>query len=518
MVHWGLSRRQVIGMMAAAAIGASQPAPASAAEEKDGSSDNSITILPDRVPAVNLGIEQQSNDRMAWLLDAKFGMFIHWGLYAGPGQGEWYQENAAILPEDYRKYAFAVSGEDYFEADKYDPGRWADIAKEAGMGWLCLTCRHHEGYSLFDNPHYNAFTSMQTHNRDFVDEYVKAVRKRNLKVGLYFSPIDWRYPGYYDVTGADCKPNKFGYTTSALHKENARVWKTENYAAVKKLMSSYGTIDHVFWDGGWIAQQGSDADGAYFHEPGQFLDPENPWQIDKEYADYDSAGRALGMMGLVRKYQPNVVCNARYGWVGDFNDIEGAGAITGPFNKAQVTEKCMTLQKGPWGYSRSCEAHHSYFTRDDVIGYLINCVIRNMFLLLNVSPNSHGQIPHAEEDILRQTGAWLSKVGESVYGTRCGPWQPSDKQFGYSFKDNKLFVHILAGYSGDSFTVPAIGALKPLKVYDVFTRQSVSFTLNQDRTISIAGIDRKSNPADSIVGIVFDKNVLTYAALSKAVI
>ena len=519
-----LTRRQLMASMAAAAIAVAIPG---GAQARDSSMDtvttidfteapaNSIVAWPERVPVSDLGVAQQSNEKLAWLLDAKFGMFIHWGLYSGPGEGEWYQHTAKMLPEDYRELAYPISGDQYFSADKYDPGHWAAVAKAAGMRWMCLTTRHHDGFSLFDNPHHNAFTSMQTHKKDFVAEYIQSVREHGLKVGLYFSPICWRYPGYYDVTGTDCKPNVFGYVTESTHKENARVWKSENYAAVKKLMTSYGKIDHVFWDGGWLAEQGSDADGAYFHEPGEYLDPNNPWQISKEYLDYDESGRPLGIMGMVRKYQPDLLCNLRYGWIGDYINQEGGPPTKGPFNTTQVSEKCLTMQKGPWGYSKDCDLHGAFLTRDDIIAYLANCVVRNMFFLLNVGPDRHGQIPPKEEAILRDTGAWLEKVGDAIYGTRCGPWQPVDGEYGFCRKNNKLFIHILKNYNGQTFSVPPIGPLQPARVYDVFSNRSLPFSLNSDRTITISGIDRTANSVDTIVCVQFDKDVMSYAVQPK---
>ncbi len=153
------------------------------------------------------------------------------------------------------------------------------------MKWMCLTARHHDGYCLFDSPHPNAFTSVQTLHRDLLAEYVTACRAADLKVGVYYSPLSWRYPGYYDVTGTKCLPNKFGYATDPSHAENARLMKEENYANVKKLMTGYGKNDHLFWDGGWLGQHGSDASASYFHEPGQYLDPANRWPIAKQYLD-----------------------------------------------------------------------------------------------------------------------------------------------------------------------------------------------------------------------------------------
>jgi alpha-L-fucosidase len=469
-------------------------------------------IVP-RVPKVDLGIEQQSSETLRWLQDAKFGMFIHWGLYSGPGKGEWYMHNAAVMPDEYRKLSTPESGDDYFAADKYDPAHWAEVAKAAGMKWTCLTARHHDGFCLFDSPHPNAFTSMQTLKRDLFAEYVHAVRESGLHVGVYYSPLSWRYPGYYDVTGTDCKPNPFGYKTDPAHHENARLMKEENYVNVRKLMSAYGEIDYIFWDGGWLAEHGTDADGAYFHEPGRFLDPANPWPVGANYIEHDRSGRALGIMGMVREHQPRVIANSRYGWIGDLRDEEGGAAVIGPIRNADAWEKCLTMHGGGWGYGRAAIERGDVFSRDKIIDYLVNCVVRNMVMLLNFGPDRHGQMPPIIEERLRATGAWLAKVGESIYGTRGGPWQPKDGEYGFCSKGKTVYAHLLHGYTGNTFSLPPVGNLRPMRVYDVFTGKPLPFTLNADRTILISGIDRATNPADSVVAVQFDRDVALKSAV-----
>jgi alpha-L-fucosidase len=114
-------------------------------------------------------------------------------------------QNEGIMPEEYRKLAYPESGDNYFAADKFNADEWAKIAKAAGMKYMSLTTQHHDGYALFDSKYINIFSSKQTHNRDFVKEYVDACRSNGLKVGLYKTLINWRYPGYYDVNGVDCK-------------------------------------------------------------------------------------------------------------------------------------------------------------------------------------------------------------------------------------------------------------------------------------------------------------------------
>jgi alpha-L-fucosidase len=470
---------------------------------------NSIATLPPRVPGIEFDIAQQPNDRLSWLLDAKFGMFIHWGLYAGPGKGEWYMHNAAIPPDQYRKYAFPESGDEYFSADKYDPGRWAEVAQAAGMKWMCLTARHHDGFCLFDSPHPNAFTSVQTLKRDLVAEYAAACRKARLKVGLYYSPLSWRYPGYYDVTGTDCKKNPFGYHTDPAHKENARLMKEENYANVRHLMSAYGPVDHIFWDGGWLGEQGSDADAAYFHEPGAFLDPKNAWPVGPQYIERDAEGRPLGIMGVVRKHQPHVLVNPRYGWMGDYGDQEGGAAVTGPIRSSELVQKCLTMA-GAWGYDRDAVEQGRVFSRDQILDYLVNCVVRDMVMLLNFGPDRHGQMPPIVEQRLREVGRWLNAAGEAIYGTRGGPWHPKDGQYGFCYKGKTIYAHLLRDYSGTTFTLPPVGPLRPVRAYDVFTKQPLPFTVSPDRRVTISQIDRSVNPVDTVIAVHFDRDVMTY--------
>jgi alpha-L-fucosidase len=462
--------------------------------------------LPERVPQTDLGVTQLPNKKLAWLLDAKFGLFIHWGLYAGPAHGEWHMENDGILPEVYRRYAFPDAGNEYFDAAGYNPESWAHLAKDAGMKWMCLTARHHEGFCLFDSPYPNAFSSMQTLHRDLFGEYVKACRGSGLKVGMYYSPICWRYPGYYDWTGTHCLPNHFGYATEPAHFTDARVMKEENYVNVRKLLTSYGRIDHIFWDGGWLGQQGSDADAAFFNEPGRFLDPNNRWPISRQYQDFDAAtGKPLGIMGMVRKYQPDAIANPRYGWKGDILEEEGEGDVKGPIRSREIYEKCLSIHGGGWGYNADAIARGDVMARDTIIDFLANCVVRDMVLLANVGPDRHGVIPPLEQARLREVGEWLQKVGDAVYGTRAGPWQPVDDQYGYCYKGSTVFVHLLKGYVGTDFKMPPLGNFRVVKIYEVYSGNNLPY--EQREGIEIHGVNRSLSPCDSVIGVEFDRAV-----------
>lgn len=453
-----------------------------------------IRPLPARMPQTEYGIEQQPNDKLQWLIDARFGMFIHWGLYAGPAKGEWYMENNAVPVDEYRKLAYPESGNEYFSADKFNADEWAALAKSAGMKYMCLTAMHHDGFALFDSRYINSFTSKQTLNRDLVKEYTDACRKAGLKVGLYKTLINWRYPGYFDVDGTAAKKNNWGYVTDTLHKENAREMKEGLYADVKQLMTEYGKIDLIFWDGGWLGQQGTDADAAYFWEPGKYLDTANKWPVNKFFQDKDDAtGKPLGIMGMVRKYQPDILVNPRSAWMGDYMSEEGGAAITGPVRSKEIWQKCMTLG-GAWGYTPAMEDSSKMISFNQLKRMLADLVIRNMSLLLNVGPDRHGSISQPVVHLLQQTGSWLQAREEAIYGTKGGPWNPKDGEYGFAYKDSTIYVYLLDNFKGNSITLPAVNSGQHVvKVYEVGINSRLSFFQNEKKEITIRFPDAADN-------------------------
>jgi alpha-L-fucosidase len=467
-----------------------------------------IKPLAARRQVEHLGIKTQPDEKLKWLHDAKFGMFIHWGIYAGLEKTEWAMHQLAIRPEDYRAYAYASAGEKYFSADRYDPAAWAKLAKDAGMKYMCLTAMHHDGYALFESRAIDAFTSKQTHNRDFVREYVDACRAEGLRVGLFKTLINWRYPGYYDVTGTDCKPNAFGYKTDIAHRENARLMKEELYCQTKELMIRYGKIDILFWDGGYLAQQGTSSSAAFFWEPGKYMDPKNEWPVNPYFQDTDEeSGKPLGLMGIVRKHQPDIIVNPRSGWYGDIKAEEGGARVTGSVRTEDIYEKCMSMGPG-WGYSKHYENPDKIKTVDQIKEMLADCVVRNMVYLLNVAPDRHGEITPLVSERLLEVGKWLEKVGDAVYFTRGGPWNPKDGFYGFTYKDNKIFVYLLRDFKGDSFTLPALNpGQKAVRAYVVSDHAPVAMTQNEQGEVSLSGIQR-SDKVVTILAVELNKNVM----------
>ena len=262
--------------------------------------------IPKRIIKEENGVAQLSNEKMEWFLNDKFGMFIHWGVYAAMDEGaEWVRHQEAWGHEYYQRRA--RNPETGFTAAKFDASKWTELAKKAGMKYMALTTRHHDGYALFDSKHPSSWTSQKDLGRDFIKEYVDAARASGLHLGMYYSPMSWRYPGYYDVTGKDAKPNVWGYKTAAWHKDDARDMKEEVYEQVTTILKNYGKIDYMFWDGGWLGQSFNPELERTFWDSGRYQNPRNEWPVNEKYTTKDDNGKALGIMGLVRKYQPDIV-------------------------------------------------------------------------------------------------------------------------------------------------------------------------------------------------------------------
>lgn len=346
---------------------------------------------------------------MAWWRDAKFGIFIHWGLYAIPAKGEWHMFNDKVPAAEYALLARR------FNPRHYDASAWARIARQAGARYMVMTARHHDGFALFDSPSsYGGYDSVRSAaGRDLIQPFVTATRREGLRVGLYYSPMDWRFPGYF-------QPRELP--------ENAALMKRQTYGQVEELVRNYGRIDILWWDGGWLAHKGSDADAAWFWEP-------------------DKLNR------LVRRYQPKAVINPRSGWQGDFDIAEGSGPITGPI-RARPWEKTFSLSSA-WGFT----SDRNVMSADQLVTMIVNAVVRNGNVLANMSPDPDGVIPAEQVATLRGVGAWLGRHGRAVYGTRPGPLQPVDGVYGTTQAGDSVFLHILS-WPGETLTVPLSGPVR----------------------------------------------------------
>jgi alpha-L-fucosidase len=229
----------------------------------------------------------------------------------------------------------------------------------------------------------------------------------------------------------------------------------------------------------------------------------NPYFLDIE----KETGKPLGLMGIVRKYQPDVLVNSRSGWYGDYKSEEGSAPVTGPVRSEEIYEKCMSMVPA-WGYTPALKDSTKIISLARLKRMMADCVIRNMSLLLNVGPDRHGQITKAESNVLLKMGVWLQQVGDAVYNTRGGPWNPKDGQYGYAYKGNTLYVYLLEGYKGNKFILPAINKdQKVTKAYMVDNKKQIKATQNKEREITISNFEKGDNEI-AIIAIELNKNVM----------
>ncbi|MBS1705364.1 MAG: alpha-L-fucosidase [Armatimonadetes bacterium] len=382
---------------------------------------------------------------LKWWREARVGMFIHWGLYAIPGEGEWAMHNKKIPADQYAKLAAQ------FKASKFDAKQWVEVAKSGHMKYMVLTARHHDGFALWDSPSsFQNFTSMTSAaHRDFVKEYADAARKAGMKVGIYYSPMDWRFPGYF-------KPHELA--------ENAQLMKAQCYGQVRELMTNYGKIDILWYDGGWLAHQGTDADAAWLWDP-------------------------IRLNTMVRKLQPKAVISPRSGWEGDFSAEEGSFESTGPI-RTSPWEKCFSLGAS-WGYTKDS----STMPLSSVLRCLVSAVVRDGNVLINVGPDPDGAIPPGQASRIAELGRWFDRSGSSVFGTRGGPIQPIDGVCGTTYRGDLVYVHLL-DWDGKKIQLPAM----PSKVIAkrVLTGGDVKVDADQHHTWIFSNRDT-AWPTDTIV-------------------
>ncbi len=353
----------------------------------------------------------EADDRLGWWREARFGLFIHWGLYAipagewngktVPGVGEWIMYHGKIPPAG---YATLVP---QFNPVKFDADEWCRIASDAGMKYLVITTKHHDGFCLFDSQH-TRFDIMATpFRRDIMREVSDACRRHGLRIGWYHSIWDWSHP--------DASGERFD--------DYARVLK----AQVDELLTNYGPIDIMWFDGEWIPQ----------------------WTEEKGRDLYEH----------IRRAAPNVIINNRVGKgrggmaglhnpeenVGDFGTPEQE--IPGRGIPGYDWETCMTMND-TWGFRRD---DHNWKSATTLVRQLIDTASKGGNYLLNVGPTAEGLIPQPSVERLEAVGAWLRINGESVYGTQAGPFKRLE--WGRcTRKGQRLFLHVF-DWPGDGMLV-----------------------------------------------------------------
>ncbi len=325
--------------------------------------------------------EEDRIRRMKWWHEAKFGMFVHWGLYSLIGRHEWVMELEGIPVAEYERLA------ERFKPKPNAAKEWAKLAKRAGMEYMVMTTKHHEGFCLFNTKLTGYCAPKQACGRDLVAEYVEAARAEGLRVGFYYSLMDWHHPD-----GARCAED-----------EDARKrFVSYIHGQVRELMTNYGRVDVLWYDVSWPLS----AEG---------------WESAK-------------MNRMVRELQPDIIINNRSKVPEDFSTPEQhvRGEPAG-----RAWEACMTMNES-WGYHKADDAWKS---PRQILRYLITCARDGGNYLLNIGPKPDGSVPEESVRILNDVGKWTAKYGGSIYGAeRC---DISHSLFAnFTRKGNTLYIHV----------------------------------------------------------------------------
>jgi len=381
---------------------------------------------------------EEVSERLKWWIEARFGMFIHWGLYAVPARGEWVMYCERIPRAEYAGLA------ERFRPTKFNADEWVALAKETGMRYIVLTTRHHDGFCLWDSQ-VSDFTSAKTAaKRDFVAEYVEACRRVGMRVGFYYSLLDWRWPAYWE--GPDKNPDEWAEFREYVH------------AQVRELMTNYGKIDILWYDGAW--PHSSDA-----------------WHSER-------------LNAMVRALQPHIVINNRSGVPEDFGTPEQEIRAS-----QQPWEACMTIDDLWWGYH---PGDPNLKSPTQLVRNLVRCVASDGNFLLNVGPKADGAIwaPHARR--LQALGEWLQRNGESIYGAGSAPF--SQPHLGHvTAKDTIIYVHVMY-WPGRKMCVTGIRN-RVLRANFLATGTELPFEQKEDR-LFIRGLPaRAPDPVDTVVAL-----------------
>lgn len=381
--------------------------------------------------------------RMQWFVQARFGMFIHWGLYAVPARGEWVRSNERMPEEKYMPFFRE------FDPSAADPKAWVQAAKEAGMGYVILTAKHHDGFCLFDSELTDFKSTNTPMGRDIVREFLEAGREAGLKVGLYYSLIDWHHPDFPHY-GDRYHPMRSDPAASNEERDFER-YLAYMHGQVKELCTRYGRLDVLWFDFSYNQLRGE-------------------------------AWRANELADMVRTLQPGILLNNRlevsgegFGSLaqgepapchGDFVSPERMVPPEGLFDpqgRPLYWETCTTMNHS-WGY---CAGDPWYKPAPLLLKKLVECVSKGGNFLLNVGPDGNGRIPRQAMDTLKYLGQWMQINGESIRG--CGPSGMEKPEWGrITRRENVLYLHIYEN------------ALGPLPLYGIPAEKIRAMRLLQD--------------------------------------
>ncbi|MFN8483626.1 MAG: alpha-L-fucosidase [Anaerolineae bacterium] len=345
-----------------------------------------------------------------WFTHDRFGLFIHWGIYAAAARHEWVKNRECLSDADYQPYF------DHFDPDLYDPAVWAQEARNAGMRYAVITSKHHDGFCLWDS----ALTDYKATNtparRDLLQPMVSAFRGEGFKIGFYHSLLDWHHPQFL-VDGHHPLRNDEAARQQSRQRD-IRQYAEYLHGQTRELLTRFGPIA-IMWfdfsysttDWGWAKGKGKD-----------------DWQAER-------------LLAMVRQLQPGVIVNDRLEIGGDFVTPEQYQPHLPPTagGRPIVWEACQTLN-GSWGYDRD---NLDWKPVDMLVRMLVDTVAKGGNLILNVGPNARGEFEPRAIERLRGIGEWMRLHSRAIYG--CGPSEftpPADAR--YTQRGDRLYLHLFA--------------------------------------------------------------------------
>jgi alpha-L-fucosidase len=396
----GRSRRRTVIDAAGLLLLCALRAPPSLAQNSD------APVPPERVTA------------RAWFQDAKFGMFVHWGVYSQLGQGEWVMQNRSLPIDSYEWLAST------FNPVKFNAREWVALAKSAGVRYITITARHHDGFSMFATraTPYNIVDWTPFH-RDPLKELADECRAQNVKLFFYYSQLDWHHPDYWPRGGT-------GRTTGRPESGNWMRYLDFIDEQLGELLRNYGPVGGIWFDGMWDK-------------------PDADWRLAQTYA-------------LIHRLQPSALIVPNHHKAPlpgeDVQTFEQdlPGANTAGFNTRQIgalpLETSLTMNQS-WGFNITDKKFKS---TSELIGYLVRAAGAGANLLLNIGPRPDGTIQPEAAERLRGIGEWLRTYGASIYGTRGGPIPP--REWGVTTqRGDTVFVHVL-NWPDRVLSLPDFGA------------------------------------------------------------
>lgn len=346
----------------------------------------------------------------AWFTEARFGLFIHWGIYSLAARHEWVKHRERMTDEAYQRYF------DHFYPDLYDPRVWAEEARNAGMRYFVVTTKHHDGFCLWETDQGDYSVKHTPWGKCLLTPMVQAFREAGLRVGFYHSLIDWHHPEY-PVDGLHPQRDNLAYREANKNRDIAK-YRAYLHAQTRELLTRFGKIDIMWFD---FSYSGSDWG----------------WSKGKGKDDWDSET----LLAMVRHLQPGIIVNDRLEIGGDIKTPEQYQPRQGLTvdGKPVLWEACQTMN-GSWGYDRD---NLDWKSVDMLIKMLIDAVSKGGNMLLNVGPTARGEFDPRSVERLRGIGEWMRRHSRSIYGCGPSPFQPPvDGR--YTQKGNRLYLHLFS--------------------------------------------------------------------------